>query len=180
MVTLVAIFFCFIATNASTDSTETIFSFGFDGSRVFNQLFRANPYSSLIYLEYQASSKCFARVAGNIKQVSGEAGSVDYQTKVGFKKLIKQHNSWLFYWGIDGLFEREFNGNSQVKLTTEGGLFYLGATFKIGEHFSLSTEPSFYWVFSQKRDLDSFDTDIVYSQELGLTSIGLVRASFHF
>ena len=180
MVTLVAIFFCFIATNASTDSTETIFSFGFDGARVFNQLFRANPYSSLIYLEYQASSKCFARVAGDIKQVSGEAGSVDYQTKVGFKKLIKQHDSWLFYWGVDALFEREFNRNSQVKLSTEGGLFYIGATFKIGEHFSLSTEPSFYWVFSQKRDLDSFDKDIVYSQELGLTSIGLVRASFHF
>lgn len=48
MVALVAIFF-FLALNALTDSTLNIFSFGFDGSRVFNQLFRANPYSSILY-----------------------------------------------------------------------------------------------------------------------------------
>jgi hypothetical protein len=180
MVALAAIFFCSIASNASTDSTLNIFSFGFDGSRVFNQLFRANPYSSLLYLEYQSSLKYFVRVAGDIKQMSGEDGSFDYQTKVGLKRIIKKHNSWLFYLGLDAIFEREFNRNSQVKLFTEGGLFYLGATFKIGEHFSLSTEPTFYWIFSQKRDLDSFDKSISYSQEQSLTSIGLVRASFHF
>tara|TARA_Y100000746_G_C15214073_1_gene330606 strand:- start:200 stop:463 length:264 start_codon:yes stop_codon:yes gene_type:complete len=78
------------------------------------------------------------------------------------------------------LFESQFNRNSQVKILTEGGLLYLDATFKIGEHFSLSTEPTFYWVFPQKKDLDSFDSEIVYSQEQSFTSVGLVRATFHF
>ena len=126
------------------------------------------------------NSKYFVRIAGDMNQVSGSGGSFDYQTKIGYKTLIKQNKSWLFYFGVDGLFERELNRNSQVEIFTEGGLFYLGATFKIGEHFSLSTEPSFFGIFNQKRDLNSFDNTIKYSKKQSFTNIGLVRASFYF
>lgn len=175
-----AIFFCISKGSAQIDSSFTKFSFGFDGSRVFNQLFRANPYSSLLYLEYSFSPKYTLRIAGDAEQVSGDEGKFDYQTKLGLKRYILNKDNWLFYFGLDGIFEYEFNRNTQVKQFTEGSLLYIGATYKIGNHFSLTTEPSLYFVFKQKRDLDSFDSSTKYSNMQGFTHVGLVRASFHF
>lgn len=175
-----AIFFCILKGSAQTDSSFTKFSFGFDGSRVFNQLFRANPYSSLLYLEYNFLPNYALRIAGDAEQVSGDEGKFDYQTKLGLKRYILNKDNWFFYFGIDGVFEYEFNRNTQVKQFTEGSLLYIGATYKIGNHFSLTTEPSVYFVFKQKRDLDSFDSSTKYSDMQGFTQVGLVRASFHF
>jgi hypothetical protein len=175
-----AIFFCFSQGFTQVDSSSTKFSFGFDGSRVFNQLFRAYPYSSLLYLEHQFSSKYAVRLAGDAEQVSGDEGKLDYQTKLGLKRHILRKNNWIFYLGVDGVFEYEFNRNTQVKQHTEGSLVYIGATCKFGNYFSLTTEPSLYFVFKQKKDLDSFDSTTKYSNFQGFTQVGLVRASFHF
>lgn len=165
---------------SQSDSLNQKFSFGFDGSRVFNQLFRANPYSSLLYLEYQFGPKSIVRLAGDLDQVSGVDGKLDFQNKLGYKRILKQKKAWTFYAGIDGVFEYEFNRNSQVEQFTEGGLLYIGATVKLSEHFSLSTEPSLYFIYSQTTDLDSFFSETKYSNSQGMTHVGLVRASFHF
>ena len=175
-----AIFFCYSKGFTQVDSSSTKFSFGFDGSRVFNQLFRANPYSSLLYLECAFLPNYAIRLAGDADQISGGAGKLDYQTKLGLKRHILRKNNWIFYLGVDGVFEYEFNRSSQVKQLTEGSLLYVGATCKFGDHFSLTTEPSLYLMFTQKKDLDSFDSTTKYSNFQGFTQVGLVRASFHF
>lgn len=175
-----AIFFCLNTVTAQLDSSATRFSFGFDGSRVFNQLFRANPYSSLMYGEYRISQKNFIRVAGDLEQTSGDDGKFDFQSKLGYKRVLQEKNTWLFYAGIDAVYEYEFNRNSDVLIHTEGGLLYVGATKMFGPHFSLSTEPSVFFVFKQLHDFDSFSGEVGHSNEQGLTHVGLVRATFHF
>lgn len=179
MVTLVAILFCFSAKSQS-DSSFTHYSFGFDASRVFNQLFRANAYSSILYLEYRVNPKHAFRLAGDLKNISGRDGKIDYQFKAGYKHTLKRSKKWWFYSGIDGLFEYEYNRNSQVELYREGGLLYIGATVFLHKHFSLTTEPSFYFVFQQSHDLDSFNNSWRRLNLQGFTSIGLVRITYHF
>ncbi len=175
-----AIFFCFSRLSAQSDSATTEYSFGFDGTRVFNQLFRGNPYSSIVYGEYRFSERNFFRLAGDLEQNSGDDGKLDFQIKLGLKRVLKEKDSWIFYTGIDGLYEYEFNKNSEVLIHREGGLIYVGATKMFGPHFSLSTEPSIFLVFKQTRDFDSFSDEYAFSRELGLTHVGLVRATFHF
>lgn len=176
------ILFCGLGVCAQSlpDSLNTGFSFGLDGSRVFNQLFRANQYSSLLYLEYELNHKSNLRLAGDVEHISGEEGKLDYQIKVGYKRFLKQYNNWRFYAGMDLMYQYEFNRNSQVELHTEGVLPYVGATYQFSDHFSLTTEPTLYLVYKQKQDKDSFNPSTKYSNELGLTSVGVVRATFHF
>ncbi len=176
---LIGAVFFLTNTYSQLDSNQTKFSFGFDGSRVFNQLFRANLYSSLVYGEYQFSEKSFVRLAGDLEQISGDDGKLDYQIKLGYKRSIRKSGSWLFYCGLDAMFEYEFNRNSQVEQLTEGGLLYVGTTYRFSKHFSLSTEPTLYWVYKQKEDFDIIDSK-KFSNNQGFTHVGLVRASFHF
>lgn len=179
MATLVAILFC-VQVKAQSDSTFTQYSFGFDASRVFNQLFRANVHSSILYLEYRFNPKHAIRLAGDTENISGSEGKIDFQTKLGYKFTIKRTKKWWFYTGLDGMYEYEFNKNSQVELFREGGLFYIGATVFLNKHFSLTTEPSFYFMFQQSHDLDSFDKKWTNINQQGFTNIGLVRVSYHF
>ena len=176
---LIGAVFFLTNTYGQLDSNQTQFSFGFDGSRVFNQLFRANLYSSLVYGEYQFSEKSFVRLAGDLEQISGDDGKLDYQIKLGYKRSIRHSGNWLFYCGLDAMFEYEFNRNSQVEQLTEGGLLYVGATYRFSKHFSLSTEPTLFWVYKQKEDFDIVDSK-KFSNNQGITHVGLVRASFHF
>tara|TARA_B110000459_G_C16377044_1_gene388041 strand:- start:14 stop:607 length:594 start_codon:yes stop_codon:yes gene_type:complete len=166
--------------SVKVDSLTTLYSFGFDGSKVFNQLFRANAYSSTLFFEYRLNPQHALRLACDVESVSGSEGKVDYQLKAGYKYTLKENEKWLFYVGLDGLYEFEFNRNSKVEVYREGGLAYIGATTFFGKHFSLTTEPSFYLVFRQSHDKDSFDKSWKKNHQLGLTNIGLVRISYHF
>lgn len=179
IVTLVTILFSF-SVSAQVDSALTRYSFGFDGSKVFNQLFRANAFSSTLFIEFRLNSTHSIRIAGDLDNVSGSDGKKDHQIKLGYKYTLKENDKWHFYTGIDAMYEYEFNRNSKVELFREGGLLYIGATTFFGEHFSLTTEPSFYIVYKQSHDKDSFDKSWKKNHQLGLTNIGLVRISYHF
>lgn len=78
------------------------------------------------------------------------------------------------------MYEYEYNRNSKVELFREGGLLYIGATVFLYKHFSLTTEPSFYLVFQQSHDLDSFNKSWGNINAQGFTNIGLVRVTYHF
>jgi len=177
--TLVAILFCF-SVKSQSDSTLIHYSFGFDASKVFNQLFRANVYSSILYLEYRFNETSTFRLAGDIGNISGEEGKIDRQIKLGYKYNFRSTKKWQFYSGLDFLYGYEYNKNSKVELFREGGLFYIGATVFLHKHFSLTTEPSFYLVFEQSHDLDSFNKSWSNINFQGFTNIGLVRVTYHF
>ena len=177
--TFVAILFCF-SVKSQSDSTLMHCSFGFDASRVFNQLFRANLYSSILYFEFRSNQTSTFRLAGDIRNASGEEGKIDRQIKLGYKYSFKSTKKWQFYSGLDFFHEYEYNRNSQVELFREGGLLYIGATVFLHKHFSLTTEPSFYLVFQQSHDLDSFNKSWSNINFQGFTNIGLVRVTYHF
>lgn len=70
--------------------------FRFDASRVFNQLFRANVYSSILYLEYSTNETSTFRLAGDIGNVSGGEGKIDGQIKLGYKYNFKSTKNGVF------------------------------------------------------------------------------------
>jgi len=65
--------------------------------------------------------------------------------------------------------------------TTFGPYVFFGALFKMGDHFSFSTEPSLALFRKERKDPYSFSQDAneVWT-ELKLLNIGQIKVSFHF
>jgi hypothetical protein len=177
-----AILFSFTAA-AHTDSVQVNsnkYSFSFDASNVFNQLFRSQVYSSEIYFSYNISEKNKLRFGTELARASGSKGNAYLQLKLGYSRVFKKKGKWEFYYGGDAIYEYEDNLDSEREINTGGGLVYVGANFYISPHFSLGTEPSLYFVFLRNHRYDTFLPGVSSSNKQGFTNIGLVRVNYHF
>jgi hypothetical protein len=120
------------------------------------------------------------RFGTELTRLSGNKGSAYLQLKLGYNRTIKQKEKWRFYVGADAIYEYEDNLTSEQEINTTGGLIYVGATYFISPHFSLTTEPSLYFVFLNTHHYDSFAPKRKRFNIQGFTNIGLLRINYHF
>lgn len=114
--------------------------------------------------------------------ISTEAGDItDFEFRGGYDLDIRDTPRWNFYTGFDLTYRSSVTTSTERKNTTFGSYFFIGALFKIGKYFSLSTEPSLA-VFSRTRvDPNSFDPDANAEWiEIKLLNIGQIKVGFHF
>lgn len=165
---------------AQENDAYTKYSFGFDASNVFNQLFRSQVYASSVYFSYKYNERSELRLGTDLTRVSGSSGKAILQGRFGYMRTFKSYNKWDFYAGVDALVQGETNENTQTESIEGGGLLFVGAKFYISPHFSIDTEPSLYVIFKNARDNDSFVKTASKSNHQGFTNIGLVRLTYHF
>lgn len=158
----------------------TKYSFGFDASNIFNQLFRSQLYASSVYFSYKYNERSELRLGSDLTRVSGSSGKTILQGRFGYLRTFKSYHKWDFYAGIDALVQGETNENTKTESIEGGGLLFAGAKFYISPHFSIDTEPSLYVIFRQSRDNDAFGNKISKINKQGFTNIGLVRLTYHF
>ena len=132
------------------------------------------------YLSYNFSEKNTLRFGTELTRISGSKGNAYLQLKLGYSRVFKRKEKWSFYYGADAIYEYEDNLDSEREINTGGGLVYVGATFFISPHFSLTTEPSLYFVFLRDHRYDTFLPGVSSSNKQGFTNIGLVRVNYHF
>lgn len=121
------------------------------------------------------------RLASSI-DVSTEEGDIsDYEIRLGYDFDIKDSKRWNFYTGVDLTYGQSVSKSSGRSSTNLGSYLLFGALFKIGDHFSLSTEPSLAVFRKNRTDDDSFDPDANSSwTEVKLLNIGQIKVGFHF
>ena len=121
------------------------------------------------------------RLASSV-DISTEEGDIsDYEIRLGYDFDIKNSKRWSFYAGTDFTYGQSISASSGRSTTKFGPYLLFGALFKIGNHFSLSTEPSLTVFRKTRRDDESFDLDANSSwTEVKLLNIGQIKVGFHF
>ncbi len=121
------------------------------------------------------------RLASSIDVSSEEGDSKDYEVRLGYDFDIKEIDRWNFYTGFDLTFGQGINTSSERVNSQYGSYIFLGVLFKMGNHFSLSTEPSLAILGKTRQDPNSFDPDANSSwTEVKLLNIGQIKVGFHF
>lgn len=121
------------------------------------------------------------RVASSF-DVSTEDGDItDYEVRLGYDFNIRDTKRWNFYSGFDLSFGQSITSSTDRINTRYGPSIFLGALFKIGKYFSLSTEPSIAIIGKNRKDPNSFDPDANSTwTEFKLQNIGQITVGFHF
>ena len=130
---------------------------------------------------YSLNEKQRLRLATSL-DISNEPGDIkNYEGRIGYDFDIKKTNRWNFYSGLDFTFGQSITTSTERKTTIVGPYFLFGALFKMGNHFSLSTEPSLAILHKSRKDPNSFDSDSNANwTEIKLLNIGQIKVSFHF
>ncbi len=121
------------------------------------------------------------RLASSV-DISSEAGDItSFEFRGGYDFDLRDTPKWNFYTGFDLTYGESVTTSTERKNTIFGTYIFVGALFKIGKYFSLSTEPSIA-VFSKSRyDPNSFDPDSNSNWiEIKLLNIGQIKVGFHF
>ncbi len=130
---------------------------------------------------YSMDESYSLRSAVSLDYSSDENAISDAAIRLGLDKHFLISNNWRFYSGFDlGYAQGVLNSNDRTtrKYSVE---LLAGFMFKIGKHFSLSTEPSFVFERNTIHNPNSFNPDENEAwTELSLRNIGQVQVNFHF
>lgn len=134
-------------------------------------------------LSYRHSFKANQRfrLASSV-DISTEEGDInDYEIRLGYDFDLKQTKRWNFYTGVDVTFGQSITKSTERATTKVGPYIFLGALFKMGKHFSFSTEPSLAIFHKIRKDPNSFDATANSNwTEIKLLNIGQIKVGFHF
>ena len=121
------------------------------------------------------------RLATSVDLSTEEGDRSDYELRIGYDFDLRQSKRWDFYTGLDLTFGQSITTSTQRVTTKFGPYFFVGALFKIGKHFSLSTEPSLAIFGKIRKDPNSFDAEAnTRWTEVKLQNIGQIKVGFHF
>lgn len=130
---------------------------------------------------YAATSRLNARIASSLDVTSANDGVTDVAIRLGLDKYFLQSGHFNFYYGIDLNYNINKIKSSGRKNQRYGLFTFIGILYQIGNHFSLSTEPT---LAIQRNLVDapgnfnpSADEDFT---KVNLLNIGQVKVSFHF
>ena len=163
-----------------SQETYTKHQIGINASK-FVVLFNEQVNNLDLSYRYSFAKNQRIRLASSV-DISTELGDItDYELRLGYDFDIKDTHRWNFYSGVDFTFGESISSSTNRRTTELGPYFFFGALFKIGDHFSLSTEPSLAIFRKIRKDPESFDPDANSSwTEVKLLNIGQIKVGFHF
>ena len=122
-----------------------------------------------------------ARIAFSGDLSSAEDGLSDVSLRIGLDRYFLNKTNWKYYAGFDFNYGRTNLKSSQRINSNYGGFIFIGFLFQIGNHFSVSTEPTLAFLRFKVSDSDDFSPNANRSwSELKLLNIGQIKLSFHF
>jgi len=121
------------------------------------------------------------RLASSLDFSTEDGDMTNYEVRLGYDFEIRTTPRWDFYSGFDFTFGQSISTATERTTTTFGSYILFGALFKMGDHFSLSTEPSLAFFGKERKDPNSFSPDANQKwTEIKLLNIGQIKVSFHF
>ena len=172
----------------SIDSTALQWSdsphrLGFPATSTFRFLSRGDDQVYDLNYRYRQQQGRHLRASLSLRYNSSDSDQFILNTRVGLDRVFKQsaNHKWQFYTGADlalGIEKRSTGGRWYYA----GGIVpFIGAQYRITEHFSLSTEPGFLLQVRHLNETDSFNTpeDETWF-EAEFMNIGQILISFHF
>jgi hypothetical protein len=180
IVVLFALLFLFSIESKGQIDTTYRHQIGIDANKVLNFIFNTQIYTATISYNYGVNSKTFLRTGASYSQRSGDEGQLETFGKLGFYRVLKRYNKLEMYTGVDIIGGYEKNEGSQEVSYYGGTAPFVGIALLFNKHFSISTEPTLYGVYSANTDLDSFDPTVHKRYVFGFTNIGQVHLRFSF
>jgi len=153
---------------------------GINASR-FIVLFNEQVNNLDLSYRYGIDSLYSLRSAISLDVTSAEEGISDMALRLGIDRHFKVSNKWRYYVGIEGNYARTLLKSSERTNRNYGAFLFVGFLFNIGQHFSLSTEPTLSLLRYQVRDDNDFGPNANRNwSEVKLINIGQIKMSFHF
>jgi len=130
---------------------------------------------------YSLSDKQRIRFASSI-DVSTEEGDITaYEIRLGYDFNLKDTERWNFYTGFDVTYGQSVTTSTDRLSRHFGPYVFLGVLFKMGKHFSLSTEPSLAILRKIRKDPESFNPEADANwTEIKFLNVGQIKVGFHF
>jgi hypothetical protein len=180
IVVLFALLFLFSTSSKGQVDSTLRHQLGIDANKVLNFIFNAQIYAATLSYNYGLTPKTFLRTGASYSQTTGDEGQLKSLGKLGFYTVLKRYGKLEMYTGLDIVGGYEKNEGSQEVSYFGGTLPFIGIALLFGKHFSISTEPTFYGVFSANTDLDSYDQTVHKRYVFGFTNVGQVHLRFSF
>jgi len=170
----------FLSTICFSQDTTTKHQVSLNASK-FIFLFNEEANNLDISYRYSINETYNVRSALSLDYSSDSNAISDIAVKIGLDKHFLKHNNWHFYSGFDINYAQGVL-NSTDRTTKKYALNVLaGFMYKIGDHFSLSTEPGIVIERNTVNDPQSFNPNANNSwTEIKLLNIGQVKIGFHF
>jgi len=130
---------------------------------------------------YALSGSKSLRLSSSIDVSTEEGDFSDYEVRGGYDFIFKESSQWNFYTGFDLTFGQSITTSTERVTTKLGSYIFLGVLFKMGKHFSFSTEPSLALFGKFRKDPLSFEASGNKSwMEVKFQNIGQIKIGFHF
>jgi len=153
---------------------------GIDASK-FVVLFNAEKNNLDLTYRYSLKKNQRIRFATSFDVSTEEGDMMDYEARIGYDFDVKNTARWDFYTGFDFTYGRSLSNTTERETNTLGPYLFFGILFKMGDHFSLSTEPSIAYFSKLRKDPNSFGPEKEERwSEFKLLNIGHIKVNFHF
>lgn len=156
---------------------------GFPATSTFRFLTRSDDQVYELRYRYRYRSGAHQRVSLSFKYSSADAERLDVDARFGLDRVFTRsaNSRWKFYSGADfalGI-EKQLTGDNWYY--SAGVIPFIGALYRIDEHFSVSTEPGILLQVRHINDTSDFGTpDDETWVEMEMVDIGQITLSFHF
>jgi len=170
----------FLSTISFAQDEYTKHQLGINASK-FVILFNEQVNNLDISYRYSVNPNFNLRSSFSLDYSSDENDISDLSLRLGVDKNFLHSNNWSFYYGLD--FNYTFSVVNSIDRTNQnyGAYLFMGFLYKLGKHFSLSTEPSLAFLRFKTEDKSSFNPNANRSwTEVKLLNIGQIKMSFHF
>ncbi|NQY11182.1 MAG: hypothetical protein HRT71_16925 [Flavobacteriales bacterium] len=121
-----------------------------------------------------------ARTAFSYSQVDDDDGYLKLDLKLGVDRIFKQTSKFSLYSGVEFVVGTENYEIDDRRTSQIGGALFIGLQYRPFKHFSISTEPGFYYFYHEFRDplgfINKYDSWSTYS----ISNVGHLLMSIHF
>lgn len=185
-ITTAFFFFFFSVLCMAQAQKDTLFTIpqhqiGIGINKFIKSIFASDDNAMIINYRYSPKGKWSYRTGFDFKKDDSEGGFTQFAIKLGVDRNLKRYRNWNFYYGAD-YFMRYSNYKNINKPQYDNGIgAFIGVQYFISPHFSISTEPMFYYKYIYITDKDTFQKDKKTGwSETGFGKIGFVELNFHF
>lgn len=176
-------FSCFSFAQTEKDSLFPIprHQVGIGLNKFIKSIFASDDNAMIINYRYTGKNKWSYRTGFDFKKDDSEGGFTQFAFKLGVDRNLKRYRNWNFYYGAD-LFTRYSNYKNINKPQYDNGIgAFFGVQYFISPHFSISTEPMFYYKYIYVVDQATFQKDNKRGwSETGFGKIGFIELNFNF
>ncbi len=171
---------CLYCINGYSQRTENKNQLSINASN-FIVLFNEQVNNLDLSYRYAIGAKYNLRSAINLDVTSSNAGITDIAVRLGIDRSFSSDGKWDFYYGCE-LNHSTNSIKSSNRINRNYGVYgFWGILYRIGDHFSLSTEPTLAFIYNTTRDTDDFGPQANSNwSELKLLNIGQLKLGFHF